>query len=196
MSHNPTSTLKNPPLSDPPALLRAVNMTLAALEDRGRYFRNLVVSVVFAGGSSVLGALVLHRWTALSGFILLIPAVGTFLIVDSQRTQQWRKEVLHLPWNQAGDYSLFKSALLGYTHLPKRSLLVMINTLPPEENYGEEVVQTLQTASRRYKLKVLLSTLLLTLAFSVLVAATSFHSVILMIASLFFAAGVIVLKSI
>ena len=183
------SSLKTQQPMDTPVLLRAINATLRALEDRGRFYRNLIVAVVLDSGASVLLAVVFLRWTPLFGFFLLIPLVGGFLILDSRRVRRWRSEILQMCRAEALDVSLFQKTISGFRHLPTRTLLSMLATLeqPTGDRTnvpGEEKADDFETAGRRHEQKILAATVLLTLALAALASAAFYHSGTLLICGL------------
>jgi hypothetical protein len=176
-----SSSLKTEQPPDTPIVLRGINATLRALEDRGRFFRNLIVAVVMVAGTSVLFAVVLLRWTPLCGFILVIPLVGGFLILDNRRAGCWRSEILQMFRTEAFDYSLFKKTMTGFHHLPPRTVQSMLATLPEQVDSQANALEggktgSFEAAARRHEQKVLVTTLLLTLTFSVLAASAFYHS--------------------
>ena len=162
-------------------LLRAINATLRALEDRGRFFRNLIVAVVMVAGTSVLFAIIFLRWTPLFGLILIVPLVGGFLILDGRRVRRWRSEILWMCRAEAHDYSLFQKTMAGLGHLPAGTVRSMLATLPEQVDDGANALEGRKTdhfevGARRDERKVLTATLLLTLMFSLLAASALYHS--------------------
>jgi hypothetical protein len=178
-----SSSLNTQQPTDTPVLLRAINATLRALEDRGRLFRNVMVAVVIVGGASVLFAVIFLSWTPLFGFILLVPLVGGFLILDSRRVRQWRSDILQMFRTEPHDYSLFQKTMAGFRHLPPRTVRSMLATLPEHVdldgngNASEgRKADDFEGTARRDELKVSVATLLLTSALSALASAALYRS--------------------
>ena len=179
--------IQRPP--DTPVLLRAINATLRALEDRGRFFRNLIVAVVMVAGTSVLLAVIFLRWMPLFGFILAIPLVGGFLILDNRRVRCWRSEILQMFRTEAFDYSLFKKTMAGFRHLPAGTVRSMLAMLPEQVDGKENAPEgrkedEFEAATRRHEQKILATTLLLTLALSAMASAIFYRSGILLLCGL------------
>jgi len=191
------SSVKTEQPMDTPVLLRAINATLRALEDRGRFFRNLIVAVVIVAGTSVLLAVIFLRWVPLFGFILLIPLVGGFLILDNRRVRCWRSEILQMFRIEAHDYSLFQKTIGGFRQLPLPIVRSMLATLPKHvDGQGNAAEGTeeddFEAAARRDEQQVLAVTFLLTSALSVLAGAALYRSGALLSCSL----GLVILFSI
>jgi hypothetical protein len=77
----------------------AIDLTIDAVDERARNFRNQVVTVV-AGATCTIGAVVALRmlWP-LFGFFNLIPICGLFLWLDAVRLAHWRLAIFAL-WAQ------------------------------------------------------------------------------------------------
>lgn len=192
-----SANLKTERPPEKPVLLRAISGTLRTLEDRGRYFRNLIIAVVAVSGVSCLLTIIFLRWMPLFGFILLIPLVGGFLILDSRRVRRWRSEILQMCRAEALDYPLFQKTIAGFQHLPTRTLLSMLATLPrptvdKANSPGEEEADDFESVGRRYEKKLFATMLLLMIAISAVAAAAFYHSGTLLICGL----GLIVLFAI
>ena len=71
--------------AEPPVLLAAINLSLRALEDRIRLYRNLVVAVCLLSISSVLAPLLFWRALPLAKLILVVALPGVFIFLDCRR---------------------------------------------------------------------------------------------------------------
>jgi hypothetical protein len=174
---------------DKPVMLRAIDATLRALEDRSRFYRNLIVAVVLVSVASLLLAVIFLRWTPLFGLILIVPLVGGFLILDGRRVRCWRSEILQMFRAEAHDYSLFQKTIAGFRHLPPQTVQSMLATLPEQVDSQANVLEgrkadVFEAAARRDEQKVLTTTLLLTLALSAVTSAIFYRSGMLLLCGL------------
>ena len=178
-------------------MLRAIHATLRALEDRSRFYRNLIVAVVLVSVASLLLAVIFLRWTPLCGLILIVPLVGGFLILDGRRVRRWRSEILQMCRAEAHDYSLFQKTMAGFGHLPAGTVRSMLATLPEQVDSRTNALEgrkadDFEAATRRDEQKVLAATLLLTLALLAVAGAAFYRSGTLLLCGL----GLIILFAI
>jgi len=195
-----TSEPKTEQPTEGSALLRAINATLRALEDRGSFFRNLVVAVVVVVGTSVFTSTIFQRWMPLFCCILIIPMVGVYLVLDSVRVRRWRTEILQICRTEVNDYSLFKKTILEFRHLPARSLMMMLATLP--ETVDEQAATSARGKTdefyancRRHEQKILSIMFLWTVTLSTLSAAAIYHSRTLFVCAAGLVAIVAIIKA-
>lgn len=169
-------------------MLRAIHATLCALEDRSRFYRNLIVAVVAVSVVSLLLAVIFLRWTPLLGLILLEPLVGGFLLIDSRRVRQWGNEILQMCRAEALDYKAFQETITKFGHLPPNALGSMLSTLQDGEKADEgthcgpiALGDGFDSLRQRQERRLLVATILLTLALSILAGAALYRSVALLL---------------
>jgi NAD(P)H-dependent FMN reductase len=107
----------------------AIDLTIDAVDERARNFRNQVVTVV-AGATCTIGAVVALRmlWP-LFGFFNLIPICGLFLWLDAVRLAHWRLAIFAL-WAQRNvDLQAFGHAVRAVPQLPEATLTSMLSLL-------------------------------------------------------------------
>jgi hypothetical protein len=172
---------------DRPVMLRAIHATLRALEDRSRFYRNLIIAIVVVSGVSFLLAVIFLRWTPLLGLILLEPLVGGFLLLDSRRVRQWGNEILQMCRAEELDFKLFQQTITKFGHLPPNALESMLSTLQAGEKADEGThsgpaapSDGFDSLRQRQERRLLSATILLTLALSSLAAAALYRSVALL----------------
>jgi hypothetical protein len=115
---------------DTPPLLQAVHATVATIEARARLHRWAVVSVAMTLIIPLLVAAIAVSWRPLPWVALLVPAVGSYLVVDSRTVLRWQRRVLNA-W-LAGDLGLgdLRQTLAALRHLPRETVLGMLDRLP------------------------------------------------------------------
>ena len=86
-------------MSEPPALLQAINLTLTTIDRRIRLYRVLVVYVIVAGVGFPVASLITQAWLLLAGLGFIIPAVGIYLWVDKRVVRTWAEVVTRLSHN-------------------------------------------------------------------------------------------------
>ena len=187
---------------DKPVMLRAIHATLRALEDRSRFYRNLIVAVVAVSVVSLLLAVIFLRWTPLLGLILLEPLVGGFLFMDSRRVRQWGNEILQMSRAEALDYKMFRETITKFGHLPPNALGSMLSTLQAGEKADEGTHSGriapgdgFDSLRQRQERRLLAATILLTLALSTLATAALYHSTPLLLCAAVFLVMVAIIKA-
>ena len=117
-------------MSEPPALLQAINLTLTTIDRRIRLYRVLVVYVIVAGVGFPVASLITQAWLLLAGLGFIIPAVGIYLWVDKRVVRTWAEVVTRLSHNQRLDLVQFKQTILSFRHLPASTLKAMLSLVP------------------------------------------------------------------
>jgi hypothetical protein len=117
-------------MSEPPALLQAINLTLTTIDRRIRLYRVLVVYVIVAGVGFPVASLITQAWLLLAGLGFIIPAVGIYLWVDKRVVRTWAEVVTRLSHNQRLDLVQFKQTIMSFRHLPASTLKAMLSLVP------------------------------------------------------------------
>ena len=120
-------------MSEAPALLEAITVTVGTIQTRARVYRWAVVGIAVALAVPVLSALVFLSWRPLPWVVLLVPVVGVFLVVDSWISLRWQRRVLGLWLSRALDLSHFRTTIGTMRHLPAGTVAGMLGRLPPSE---------------------------------------------------------------
>jgi len=120
----------NQPTSGP-VLLDAIDITVRAIEDRARLYRNLVVAVSAVSVLSIILAVVFRQWLALTGLVLLVPLTGGFLFFDSRLVRRRRAGIVEMMGLRGLDSATFLKTISGFRHLPPSALKAMLVTIPP-----------------------------------------------------------------
>jgi hypothetical protein len=175
----------NQPTSGP-VLLAAIDITVRAIEDRARLYRNLVMAVSAVSLGSILLAVLFRQWLALTGLVLLVPLTGGFLFFDSRLVRRWRAGIVEMMGLRGLDSATFLKTISGFHHLPPNALKAMLETIPPgrgeDRQESPHLEQSIVGASfdaleRKNELKILRSTGLLTLALVCLIAGAYYGSI-------------------
>jgi len=160
-----------------------IDQTTSAIDQRVRYYRNLIVAVVVVILGFVVWAVFAWAWRPLLGCFFLFPICGVYFFLDGQLLQSWRAQLLE-PWcKRELDFLVFQPAIEAVPGLPPESLRSMLATLPFSDSWLVEhdlssstrkaiaIVRTLLHASRS---DVLMSkTLSVTLIVGALVLLTT-----------------------
>jgi hypothetical protein len=112
------------------AYRNAIERTALTIEQRARYFRNEVITVVVVGLLSLAWVLAGRLLAPLLGIALLLPVCGLFLFADHRVLDVWRAELLD-DWVRC-DLHLFafRKAIRANPALPKETTEGMLATLP------------------------------------------------------------------
>jgi len=173
-----------------PVLLDAVDITIRAIEDRARLYRNLVVAVSAVSVLSILLSVLVRQWLTLTGLVLLVPLTGGFLFFDSRLVRRWRAGIVEMARLRSLDRATFLKTISGFRHLPPNALKAMLSTIPPSGEESRQETPQLEQAivgpnfdalERNNELKILCSTGLLTGALVCLIAGAFYGSVALLV---------------
>jgi hypothetical protein len=124
----------------------AIERTTATIENRARYFRNLVIAVVVLCLATAVWAVVMRAPAALPGLLFLAPLAGSFFFADSGLLEQWRAELLAGWVRRDLDFAALRAALASTPTLPKQTVLAMLATLPDLGELASE--QRISTPTR------------------------------------------------
>jgi hypothetical protein len=113
-----------------PAYRIAVLQTIATINNRARYFRNLVVTVVVLTLGSIGGAAVTLTFSPLDGLLLIFPAFGVFFFLDAKLVNDWRSQLFDAWVKKEIEFRGFCDAIRAITTLPKDTLQSMLTTFP------------------------------------------------------------------
>ena len=108
----------------------AIDLTTQTIDKRAKYYRNLIVAVVFTSLASIGGALVSWSLLSLSGVFLLFPICGLFFFIDAKLLNQWRSQLFQHWVKKDIDFCSFCDAVNAISILPKNTLQGMLVTLP------------------------------------------------------------------
>jgi hypothetical protein len=179
------SAVGEPKSAEKPVFVDAIDITLRAIEDRARLYRNLVVAVNIVLMLSIVLAVLLRQWLFLAGLILLVPLTGGFLFFDSQLVQRWKTGILEMSRLRGLDVASFSKTISGFRHVPPNSLKAMLSMLPASpEGVGQQepqptagVVNGFKIRGRKNEQRILLGTGLFTLALACLVGGAHYRSI-------------------
>jgi hypothetical protein len=173
-----------------PVLLDAIDITVRAIEDRARLYRNLVVAVSAGSVLSILLSVLFRQWLALTGLVLLVPLTGRFLFFDSRLVRRWRARIVEMLRLRGLDRATFLKTMSGFRRLPPNALKAMLSTIPSSSEESRQETPQLEQAfvganfdalERKNELKILCSTAFLTGALVCLIAGAFYGSVVLLV---------------
>jgi hypothetical protein len=173
-----------------PVLLDAIDITVRAIENRVRLYRNLVVAVSAVSVLSILLSVLFRHLLALSGLVLLVPLTGGFLFFDSRLVRRWKAGIVEMLRLRGLDRATFLKTISGFRHLPPNALKAMLSTIPSGGEESRQKTPRLQQAivganfdalERKNELKILCATGLLTGALFCLIAGEFYSSVALLV---------------
>jgi hypothetical protein len=173
-----------------PVLLDAIDITLRAIEERARLYRNLVVAVSAVSVLSILFAVFFRHWLALAGLIILVPLTGAYLVLDSRLLRLWRAGIVEMLRLRGLDVTAFSKTISGFRQVPPNSLNAMISTLPANPELTRRQVprkepgvvnDEFEALERKNAWRILLGTGFMTLALICLVSGAYFGSVALLL---------------
>jgi len=107
----------------------AIQATLAAIQNRARLYRNLVVSVTAVLIGSVVVAVVFRSLIPLIGFSLLVPLAGAYFVLDNRCTRLWSKQVLEMWAEGKLNLTAFSGAISAHPYVPRGTLEGMLGLL-------------------------------------------------------------------
>ena len=116
-----------------PVLLEAINLTLRAMEQRTRCYRNLVVGVSLTLLGSLTLALVFRKWILLGGWLAPPLLVGCFLYLDARTVRAWRDRILEMRDQRGLDVAALEQTLTVLRHIPEATLRSMFTILNSEK---------------------------------------------------------------
>lgn len=124
-----------------------IEQTTQTIDNRAKYYRNLIVVVVLIGLFSTAWALFSWSLLPLSGIVLLLPACGVFFFFDAKLLNAWRDQLFQSWIRKEIDFYYFCEAITANPLLPKETLKGMLATLPMADNIISE--QAISSNTRR-----------------------------------------------
>ena len=179
-----------PQPTEKPVLVDAIDTTLRTIQDRSKFYRNLVVAVSIASLASIVLAVFSRQWLTFSGLIIIVPLTGGFLFLDSHLVLQWRAGILDMERLRGLDLAMFLKTISGFRQLPPDSLKAMLATLPASSDVTQQRVprdepsvvnDKLEALARKNAWRILYSTGLFTLALLSLIGGAFYGSVTLLL---------------
>ncbi len=116
----------------------AIDQTTKMIDNRARYFRNLVVAVVVLTLGSLGWAAVTWTFLPLSGLLLLLPLCGRFFFLDAKLLNDWRSQLLDAWVKNDIEFRGFCDAVSAIPTLPKNTIQSMLATLPSAGDLAAE----------------------------------------------------------
>jgi hypothetical protein len=108
----------------------AIDHTVATINRRARYFRNLIVTVVAIALASLAWAAFARSLSPLCGLLLLVPTCGLFFVLDARLLDHWRSRLLESWVKKDIDFTALFGAVNAIPKLPQDTLRTMLGTLP------------------------------------------------------------------
>jgi hypothetical protein len=162
-----------------PVIVEALNLTMRTIERRARRYRNLVIIVTVVALSSAFCAIVSRSWLFLGGFILLVPLVGGFLLLDHRNVMRWRAEILQMVRSRGLDRAVFVQSVFELRRFSPSSLQAMLSMIPKEATEKGEVVE-FDNGQRAYERRIVFALILLILALCCLFGSAYSQSIALL----------------
>jgi hypothetical protein len=116
----------------------AIDRTTGTIDQRAKYFRNLVMAVVIVSLGSLGWAGLIRRPAALAGILLVLPLCGLFFFLDAKLLDSWRSHILKAWVKKDIDFRAFSDAVNAVPKLPKETLGGMLATLPSPSDLAAE----------------------------------------------------------
>jgi hypothetical protein len=116
--------------SEAPALLQAVHATIQAIQTRARTYRWAVACVALALVVPIVLALAFLSWRPLPYVAMVVPVVGTFLVIDSRIVLNWQCRVLDMWLARELTLSELRQMVQAMRHLPTGTVTGMLGRLP------------------------------------------------------------------
>lgn len=116
----------------------AIDLTTQTIDNRAKYYRNLVVAVVLTSLASMGWALVSWSLSPLSGLFLIFPICGLFFFIDAKLLNEWRDQLFQSWVKKDIDFCGLCDAVNAISILPKDTLQGMLATLPVAGNISAE----------------------------------------------------------
>lgn len=106
-----------------------IDLTIAAVAQRAKNFRNQVVTLVLLSLVAAIGAIVLYNFLVFTFLIVLIPVCGLFLWFDTKLIAHWRSMILS-NWAQRNiELNAFDHAMRAVPKLPESTINSMLDSL-------------------------------------------------------------------
>ena len=106
------------------------------LDRRSARYRSLVIIVSLGGLAVPTSALILWDWLALLGWLLIVPAVGVFLVLDARSVARWRGALLGGWVAGVLDLDGLQYTFASIRQLPEGTLAGMFDPLPTRTRLG------------------------------------------------------------
>lgn len=116
----------------------AIDLTTQTIDNRAKYYRNLVVAVVLTSLASMGWALVSWSLSPLSGLFLIFPICGLFFFIDAKLLNEWRDQLFQSWVKKDIDFCGLCDAVNAISILPKDTLQGMLAILPVAGNISAE----------------------------------------------------------
>ena len=108
----------------------AVEQTAQTIEHRARYFRNLVITIVFITLTSVISSFASWSFKPLIGLIIVWPACAFFVMMDCRLLNQWQINFFSKWTKQEISLSSFNHMIKAIPQLPPKTTQSMLRMLP------------------------------------------------------------------
>jgi hypothetical protein len=96
-----------PQPTEKPVLVDAIDTTLRTIEDRSKFYRNLVVAVSIVSLASIVLAVFSRQWLAFSGLIIIMPLTGGIFFIDSHLVLEWSAGMIDMARLRGLDLAMF-----------------------------------------------------------------------------------------
>ncbi|MEO7242701.1 MAG: hypothetical protein ABIW85_07280 [Variovorax sp.] len=123
----------------------AIDQTITVINQRSRTFLNQVMVVVAIASGSAAGGVVLHKLWPLTGLLVIVPACGLFLWLDTRRLVEWRLAILQMWARRDIDLMAFRQAMRANPMLPEITLNGMLGLLGTPQIGDVEIHASAQT---------------------------------------------------
>lgn len=168
------------------------------MEDRGRYFRNLILGVISLGVTSIAMSFLVYGMAFIFGIGLFLITVAWYLFLDTRRMRKWGDEILLMYRDQPSEYMYFLKNIASFRQLPPSSLYAMLAILPTVElepkSSSRENVTKFGATVRTDEMKILLIACMLTVALWSSAAAIQLMSPMLTLVAILAGISTAVLK--
>jgi hypothetical protein len=175
-------------------MTEALNLTLRTIEKRMRNYRNLVIAVTALALLSFMCLALFRRLFFLYGFILLVPLVGGFFVIDTRTVRRWRSQILDKSRTGELDLELFLKTAGQLQRFSPSALQNMLSTVRAAQKLkGAELAQ-FEEQQRKLEHRIVLVTLSVTLALTCLMGSILHRSLPILLCGIGFAIPAILLR--
>ncbi len=112
----------------------AIDSITQTIQQRARYYRNLVVVVSITIMSSFAWSMIVGQFRPLISLILLFPICGFFFFLDSNLLNKWRSQLFQQWVRKELEFRYFLDTMRAMITLPKGTVEGMLSFLPTDED--------------------------------------------------------------
>jgi hypothetical protein len=117
------------PPSEALAVQTGIDLTLRTVEQRVRLYRWVMIAFLILLVGSVGLSLVVRLWWPLTGLILTVPAMASYLALDGRAVRRWASQIQDLRNSHGLSLQVFSGMILAHPLIPKGTAKGMLAEL-------------------------------------------------------------------